>query len=113
MPDNDLQPDGDLDGDLIHRIKTGTAAEAGKAFEQLVVRHHPHLILDLKSRGFTAGEQEEIASEVWARAWRKIGRFEVRGVDLFPWLQKIAQLVTLERFRERYRGEPLDEGSDA
>lgn len=112
MSASDSEPDGALDGDLIDLIKTGTQAQAATAFEQLVARHSSRLFLELRQKGLTSDEQREIANEVWCRAWERIKRFQYRGVDIFPWLSKMANLVTLERFRHRYLGAPLEEGGE-
>lgn len=99
------------DGSLIQRIQTGTPAEAAEAFEQLVARHASHLFVHLRSKGLAQHKQEDIANETWLRAWRKISQFRYKGVNLFPWLRKIADFVTKEYFRSRYLEEPLEENS--
>lgn len=104
-------PDLPDDSTLIRLVQTGSRAEAEAAFEQLVARHGSHLLVHLRCKGLTTYEQEEIASETWLRAFKKIGQFRYKGIDLFPWLRKIADLVTLEYSRTRYLGEPLEEDS--
>jgi DNA-directed RNA polymerase specialized sigma24 family protein len=108
----DPQPGGDLDGDLIQRIKRGSAAEAEAASEELVVRHQSHLLSELRLMGLTTTEQEDVANETWARAFAKISRFELRGMDIFPWLRKIAKNVALENFRHRYLSETPDQAHE-
>lgn len=99
------------DASLIRQIQTGTPADASTAFEQLVLRHGSHLLLYLSFKGLTPDEQDDISNETWCRAWGKIARFESRGFSIFPWIRKIANLVTLEHFRSKYLGEPIDEDS--
>jgi len=104
-------PDLPDEGTLIRMVQTGSRGEAEAAFEQLVARHGSHLFVHLRAKGLTTHEQEDIASETWLRAYRKIGQFRYKGVDLFPWLRRIADLVTKEYSRTRYLGEPLEDDS--
>ena len=97
------------DGTLIRYVQTGTPNEAMAGLEQLYHRHSSRLFTHLKKKGLTRDEQNEIANETWRRGIEKIKQFEYRGVDLFPWLQKIADFVTLEHCKKRFLGHPLDE----
>lgn len=97
------------DARLIGLVQKGTKAEARAAFGQLVVRHHSHLLVHLRCKGLTPNEQEEVASETWFRALGKVSRFEYRGIDLFPWLRKIADFVIMEHNRAIYRSRRLEE----
>lgn len=106
------QADGAHDGDLVELIKAGTDSQAHWAFEQLVARHSSRLFLHLRQKGLTSHEQQEVSQEVWTRAWERIKRFQYRGVDVFPWISKMADRVTFELFRHRYLGEPLEECGD-
>lgn len=101
------------ESDLIHKIQSGTPEEAEVAFRELFWRHSSHLFFYLQSKGLTGSEQQEVAHETWCRTVKKLQKFEYRGVDLFPWLRKTADFVTLERFRAKFklanREEPLGE----
>ncbi|MBI3616572.1 MAG: RNA polymerase sigma factor [Candidatus Omnitrophica bacterium] len=97
------------DAHLIGLVQKGTNAEARAAFGQLVVRHHSHLLVHLRCKGLTSHELKEVASETWFRAFRKISGFEYRGIDLFPWLRKIADWVIKEHNRAIYRSQRLEE----
>lgn len=97
------------DARLIRLVQKGTKVEARAAFEQLVVRHQSHLLVHLRCKGLTSHEQEVVASETWFRALGKISHFKYRGIDLFPWLSKIADFVTKEHNRTKYRSQRLEE----
>ena len=97
------------DARLIRLVQKGTKAKARAAFEQLVVRHHSRLSVHLRCKGLTSHEQEEVADETWFRAFKKISQFKYRGIDLFPWLRKIADFVVKEHNRAIYRSRDLEE----
>ena len=97
------------DAHLIRLVQKETKAEARAAFGELVARHHSHLMLHLRCKGLTSHEQDEVASDTWLRVLEKIKRFEYRGIDLFPWLRRIADFVTKEHNRAKYRSQHLEE----
>jgi RNA polymerase sigma factor (sigma-70 family) len=89
---------------LIEIAQTGSRREAEAAWEQLSMRHSSHLFAYLARRGFVSGEQQDIASETWLRAWRKIGPYKYdRQIGFFPWLRTISDFVIKEHFRRQYR----------
>ena len=91
------------EGSLIQQVQVGTLTQAQAAFTRLVTRHAAHLLNYLQSKGLTVQEANDIASETWLRAWRKISQFEYRGIDLFPWLRQIANFIIKEQIRSKYR----------
>jgi RNA polymerase sigma factor (sigma-70 family) len=104
-----LPPD---DASLVRYVQAGTPAEAEAAFGQLVVRHSSRLFLHLGSKGLTTDEQKEVANETWLRAWQRIGKFEYRGIDLFPWIKKISDFVVMEFLKSKYLRESREEQRD-
>jgi RNA polymerase sigma factor (sigma-70 family) len=101
----DKPPD---DGRLVEIIQTGTHAQAEAALEQLYVRHASHLFGYLSSRGFTKDEQQDIANDVWHRAWQRMGQLRFHSeIGFFPWLRGIAKNVVRERFRSKYLRERI------
>jgi len=70
---------------LIRRAQSGDEA----AFEQLVALHADRVYGALRRFGLDPGEAEDVAQEVFLRAWRAIGRFEGRA-QLSTWLYRIA-----------------------
>ena len=101
------------EADLIAKVQSGNEPESQAAFEELYRRHSSHLLFHLRSKGLTPEEQQEVERETWFRAVKKISKFKYKGVDLFPWICKIAGYVIKERFkikrRSKEREEPLED----
>ena len=71
--------------ELIMRARSGDE----NAFAQLVSAHASSVYGALRRFGLDAGEAEEVAQEVFLRAWRGLARFEGRA-KLSTWLYRIA-----------------------
>jgi RNA polymerase sigma-70 factor, ECF subfamily len=71
--------------ELIRRARDGDQG----AFESLVVMHGDRVYGALRRFGLDAAEADEVAQEVFVRAWRGLGRFEERA-QLSTWLYRIA-----------------------
>ncbi|HTU30861.1 MAG TPA: sigma-70 family RNA polymerase sigma factor [Solirubrobacteraceae bacterium] len=66
-------------------------AQAGEedAFEQIVAMHADRVYGALRRFGLDPGEADDVAQEVFLRAWRSIDRFQGRA-QLSTWLYRIA-----------------------
>jgi RNA polymerase sigma-70 factor (ECF subfamily) len=71
--------------ELIRRARAGDQ----EAFAELVVMHAERVYGALRRFGLDAGEADEVAQEVFVRAWRGLGRFEERA-RFSTWLYRIA-----------------------
>jgi RNA polymerase sigma-70 factor (ECF subfamily) len=71
--------------DLIERARAGDA----EAFEAIVEAHSDRVYGALRNFGLAAEEAEEVAQEVFVRAWRGLKGFEGRA-QLNTWLYRIA-----------------------
>jgi RNA polymerase sigma-70 factor (ECF subfamily) len=71
--------------ELIRRARAGDQ----DAFAQLVVEHADRLYGALRHFGLDAGEADDVAQEVFVRAWRGLPKFEERA-RFSTWLYRIA-----------------------
>jgi RNA polymerase sigma-70 factor (ECF subfamily) len=70
---------------LIARARAGDES----AFAQLVTEHSARVYGALRRFGLNSQEADEVAQEVFLRAWRGLGRFEERS-QFSTWLYRIA-----------------------
>jgi RNA polymerase sigma-70 factor, ECF subfamily len=71
--------------ELIRKARAGDQ----DAFMELVVRHADRVYAALRRFGLDADEADEVAQEVFLRAWRGLSRFEERS-QFSTWLYRIA-----------------------
>lgn len=71
--------------DLIRSARAGDQ----DAFAELVASHADRIYGALRRFGLDAGEADEVAQEVFLRAWRGLARFEERA-QFSTWLYRIA-----------------------
>jgi len=71
--------------ELIARARAGDE----DAFGQLVTLHADQIYGALRRFGLSPGDAEDVAQDVFLRAWRGLGRFEGRS-SLSTWLYRIA-----------------------
>ena len=95
--------------ELIERARAGDE----DAFAQLVVAHADRVYGALRRFGLDAGEADDVAQEVFVRAWRGLARFEERA-QLSTWLYRIAFNEAKRRLSRRKAPhvEPPHEGED-
>ena len=95
--------------ELIARARAGDE----EAFAQLVRAHADRVYVALRRFGLDAIEAEEVAQEVFVRAWRGLGRFQERA-QLSTWLYRIAfnEAQRLLARRPPPRAEPDPEDRD-
>jgi RNA polymerase sigma-70 factor, ECF subfamily len=95
--------------ELVRRARSGDQ----DAFAELVAIHADRVYGALRRFGLDAGEAEEVAQEVFLRAWRGLPRFEARA-QLSTWLYRIAFNEAQRRLsrRDRARVEPGPDGED-
>jgi RNA polymerase sigma-70 factor (ECF subfamily) len=71
--------------ELIRRARAGDQ----DAFAELVMMHADRVYAALRRFGLDADESDEVAQEVFVRAWRGLARFEERS-QFSTWLYRIA-----------------------
>jgi RNA polymerase sigma-70 factor (ECF subfamily) len=91
------------ESELIRRARGGEE----EAFARLVMLHADRVIGALRRFGLDAGEADEVALEVFLRAWRGLPRFEERA-RFSTWLYRIAFNEAQRRLARRSppRAEP-------
>jgi RNA polymerase sigma-70 factor (ECF subfamily) len=92
--------------ELIRRARDGDQG----AFESLVAMHGDRVYGALRRFGLNAAEADEVAQEVFVRAWRGLARFEERA-QLSTWLYRIA-FNEARRYVSRRRPPPAEAGAD-
>jgi RNA polymerase sigma-70 factor (ECF subfamily) len=95
--------------ELIRRARAGDQ----DAFAELVMGHADRVYGALRRFGLDASEADEVAQEVFVRAWRGLPRFEERA-RLSTWLYRIAFNEAQRRLSRRPppRREADDDGDD-
>jgi len=94
--------DPDPESDLIARARSGDP----DAFAELVGAHADRVYAALRRFGLDGGEAEDVAQEVFVRAWRGLASFQERA-QLSTWLYRIAFNEAQRRLSRR--GPPLAE----
>jgi len=98
---------------LVRRAKTGDR----QAFAELVRMHQAVVRAYVSGRVRAAEAADDLAQEVFVRAFCQLGRFELpESGRTLPWLLGIARNLVLEHFRSRRlgadRGHPLEAALD-
>ncbi len=95
--------------ELIRRARAGDE----DAFTELVTAHADRVYGALRRFGLDANEADEVAQEVFLRAWRGLSRFEERA-QLSTWLYRIAFNEARRRLARRPppAAQPDPEGED-
>jgi RNA polymerase sigma-70 factor (ECF subfamily) len=94
------------ENELIDRARAGDE----DAFAELVVAHGEQVYGALRRFGLDPDEADEVALEVFVRAWRGLARFEGRA-QLSTWLYRIA-FNEAQRALSRRRPAGADPGAD-
>ena len=88
--------------ELIQRARGGDE----EAFSQLVVSHADRVYGALRRFGLDPDEADEVAQEVFVRAWRGLGRFEGRS-RFSTWLYRIAFNEAQRRLSRKPSARPV------
>jgi RNA polymerase sigma-70 factor, ECF subfamily len=96
-----------------HELIQSARAGDQDAFAQLVMMHADRVYGALRRFGLTESEADEVAQEVFVRAWRGLARFQERA-RFSTWLYRIAFNEAQRRLARRPppRAEPDDEHDD-
>jgi RNA polymerase sigma-70 factor, ECF subfamily len=93
--------------DLIARAQAGDE----EAFADLVMHHADRVYPALRRFGLDADEADEVAQEVFVRAWRGLPRFQERA-RFSTWLYRIAFNEAQRKLSRRSPARPATDGED-
>jgi RNA polymerase sigma-70 factor (ECF subfamily) len=95
--------------DLIAQARAGDQA----AFAELVMMHADRVVGALRRFGLGPSDADDVAQEVFLRAWRGLDRFQERA-SFSTWLYRIAFNEAQRRLSRRTlpQAEPTPEGQD-
>ncbi|HJM89362.1 MAG TPA: sigma-70 family RNA polymerase sigma factor [Dehalococcoidia bacterium] len=82
---------------LVDRAREGDA----DAFGLLYDRFHPEILRYLTHQLRNADAAEDLASQVFLKAWQAIPRYEHRGVPFKAWLYRMAKNQVIDTFRKQ------------
>ena len=82
-------------GALVERAQAGDA----DAFGSLYDRFQPEIVRYLTHRVGDADTAEDLAQQVFLKAWQAIPRYEARGVPFKAWLYRMAHNQMVDHFR--------------
>jgi RNA polymerase sigma-70 factor (ECF subfamily) len=80
---------------LVDRAKEGDAAAFGAIFD----RFQPEIVRYLAHRTGNIDTAEDLAQQVFLKAWQAIPRFEHRGAPFKSWLYRMAHNQMVDHFR--------------
>ena len=105
------EPALDPDQELVRAAQTAREGDL-RAFEELVLRHQRRVVTNCKYLTHGGGEAEDLAQEVFVKAFFGIGKFEGRST-FQHWVQRIKVNHCLNHLKkqERERGIRLDPDS--
>jgi len=91
-------------GALVDRARDGDP----EAFGQLYDRFQPEIVRYLAHRVGDPDTAEDLAQQVFMKAWQAIPRYEARGVPFKAWLYRMAHNQMVDHFRTRKQTTDLD-----
>lgn len=99
---HDPAPGGtDLEADAVRRLVDRAKGGDAEAFGGLYDRFQPEIVRYLTHRTRDADAAEDLAQQVFLKAWQAIPRYEDRGVPFKAWLYRMAHNQMVDHFRSR------------
>jgi RNA polymerase sigma factor (sigma-70 family) len=97
----------DPDQALVARVAAGDQA----AIQALVARKLPRMLALARRMLGDAGEAEDVAQEVFLRAWKQAASWKPGGGKFDTWMHRVAMNLCYDRLRRR-REQPMAEPPD-
>lgn len=99
---HDPAPGGtDLEADAVRRLVDRAKGGDAEAFGGLYDRFQPEIVRYLTHRTRDMDAAEDLAQQVFLKAWQAIPRYEDRGVPFKAWLYRMAHNQMVDHFRSR------------
>jgi RNA polymerase sigma-70 factor (ECF subfamily) len=80
---------------LLRRVRQGDAAAFGEIYASYIERIYRYVYYQVKDRMLA----EDIAEEVFLKAWRNLDSYKGNGASLSSWLYRIAHNLVIDNFR--------------
>jgi RNA polymerase sigma-70 factor (ECF subfamily) len=93
--------EGDLDAYRTFRREQGD-------FEQLFRAHYAEIVRYLSARLGSRDDASDVASEVFAEAWRRVPGLQWRGRPVRAWLYRVAANMAADELKRRRREVPAE-----
>ena len=90
---------------LIERAITGDAESFGQLYDQYIDKVYRHLYY----RVGNATEAEDLAAQVFLKAWKAMSRFKPMGRPFGVWLLSIAHNLLVDHYRAQRDSTPIDD----
>ena len=101
------KPDTVPEAELIKRARSGDAYAFGLLYEA----HFPAIYRFAFFRTFDEQAAEDIASQVFMKAWEHLETYEIRGTPLVAWLYTIARNAVIAHYRAQKETLDLDDAA--
>jgi RNA polymerase sigma-70 factor, ECF subfamily len=82
-------------------------------FDALFRAHYPEIVRYLAARLGSRDDAAELASEVFAEAWRRVPGLQWRGRPVRAWLYRVAANMAADELKRRARLAPLETEAEA
>ena len=101
-------PEHDPDAELVLRVGRGEP----QAVRQLVARKLPRLLSLAQRMLSSRAEAEEVAQEVFVRAWKQAPEWRTGDAKFDTWLHRVTLNLCYDRLRARKDDVPYDESHE-
>ena len=90
---------------LVEKAITGDADSFGQLYDQYIDKIYRHLYY----RVGNASEAEDLAAQVFLKAWNAIGRYKPMGRPFGVWLLSIAHNLLVDHYRAKRDSSSIDD----
>ena len=94
----------DAEQQLIRKAQRGEAESFGALYDHYLPKIYRYILAKVNHRQVC----EDIAHEVFLRAWKNIGEFQERGFPFSSWLYRIARNQVIDHYRLQKNTVSLD-----